>query len=101
MLSGWWYDESDWLQVLDRLMYTDLVILPLQNRWEPPLIEFFLGIFSGFYCVSCSSSVPDPRLLIRKQSMGARNRVGIGLSFWPARLHCLAELVPCNRFLGS
>jgi len=32
MLSGWWYDESDWLQVLDRLMYTDLVILPLQNR---------------------------------------------------------------------
>jgi hypothetical protein len=32
MLSDWWHDESDWLQVLDRLMYTDLVILPLQNR---------------------------------------------------------------------
>jgi hypothetical protein len=38
---------------------------------------------------------------IFKQSMGARNRVGIGLSYWPARLHSLAELVPWNRFLGS
>jgi hypothetical protein len=44
-------------------------------------------------------------LLIRagifKQSMGARNRVGIGLSYRPARLHVLAELVLWNRFLGS
>jgi hypothetical protein len=39
--------------------------------------------------------------LIRKQSMGARNRVGIGLSYRPARLHSLAELVLWNRFLGS
>ncbi len=35
-----------------------------------------------------------------KQSMGARNRVGIGLSYRPARLYSLAELVPWNRFLG-
>ncbi len=33
--------------------------------------------------------------------MGARNRIGIGLSYRPARLHRLAELVPWNRFLGS
>jgi hypothetical protein len=33
-----------------------------------------------------------------KQSMGARNRVGIGLSYRPDRL---AELIPWNRFLGS
>jgi hypothetical protein len=33
--------------------------------------------------------------------MGARNRVGIGLSYRPARLHRLAELIPWNRFLGS
>jgi hypothetical protein len=33
--------------------------------------------------------------------MGARNRVGIGLSYRPARLHSLADLVPGNRFLGS
>ncbi len=39
---------------------------------------------------------------IFKQSMGARNRVGIGLSYRPSRLHnSLAELVPCNRFLGK
>jgi hypothetical protein len=33
---------------------------------------------------------------IFKQSMGARNRVGIGLSYRPARLHSLAELAPRN-----
>jgi hypothetical protein len=39
---------------------------------------------------------------IFKQSMGARNRVvWNGLSYPPARLHSLAELVPWNRFLGS
>ncbi len=29
-----------------------------------------------------------------------RNRVGIGLSYWPARLQTLAKLIPLNRFLG-
>ncbi len=38
---------------------------------------------------------------IFKHSMGARNRVGIGLSYRPARLHRLAELIPWNRILGS
>ncbi len=33
-----------------------------------------------------------------KQSMRARIRLGIGLSYRPARLHMLAELVPWNRF---
>jgi hypothetical protein len=33
---------------------------------------------------------------IFKHSMGARNRVGIGLSYRPARLHRLAELMPWN-----
>ncbi len=33
--------------------------------------------------------------------MGARHRVGIGLSYRPARLHELAELMHWNRFLGS
>ncbi len=33
--------------------------------------------------------------------MGARNRVRIGLSYRPAKLHMLAKLVPWNRFLGS
>jgi hypothetical protein len=35
---------------------------------------------------------------ILEQSMGARNRVRIGLSYRPVRLHKLAELIPCNRF---
>ncbi len=34
---------------------------------------------------------------IFQQSMGARNRVGIGLSYRPARLHNLAELVPWKK----
>jgi hypothetical protein len=34
-------------------------------------------------------------------TMGAENRVGIGLSYRPARLHRLAEFIPWNRFLGS
>ena len=31
---------------------------------------------------------------ILEQSMGARNLVGIGLSYQPARLHRLAESIP-------
>jgi hypothetical protein len=38
---------------------------------------------------------------IFKESMEARNRGGIGLSYRPARLHRLAEFIPWNRFLGS
>jgi hypothetical protein len=37
-------------------------------------------------CIHCAG--------IFKQSMGARNRVGIGLSYRPARLHSLADLFP-------
>jgi hypothetical protein len=35
--------------------------------------------------------------------MGARNRIyiGIGMSYRPARLHRLAELITWNQFLGS
>jgi hypothetical protein len=36
---------------------------------------------------------------IFKTSMRARNRVGIGLLYRPARLYSLAELVPWNRFV--
>jgi hypothetical protein len=37
---------------------------------------------------------------IFKQLLEARNQVGIGLWFRPARLHSLAELASWNRFLG-
>ncbi len=38
---------------------------------------------------------------ILEQSLGAGNRVGIGLTYRPARLHRLVESFPWNRFLGS
>jgi hypothetical protein len=37
---------------------------------------------------------------ILEQSMGARNLLGIGLSYWPTRLHWLAVWIPWNRFPG-
>jgi hypothetical protein len=43
----------------------------------------------------------ETRAGIFKQSMGTRDRVGIGLSYRPTRLHRLAEFMPWNRFLGS
>ncbi len=44
-------------------------------------------------CVACAG--------IFEQSMRARNRVRIVLSYRPARLHRQGELVPYNRFSGS
>jgi hypothetical protein len=38
---------------------------------------------------------------ILEQYMRARNRVGIGLSYRPVRLHRMAESIPRNRILGS
>jgi hypothetical protein len=35
------------------------------------------------------------------QSIGVRNRVGIGLPYRPARLYRLAESIPWNQILGS
>ncbi len=37
---------------------------------------------------------------ILEQSMGARSRVGIGLSYQPARLHRLAESIPLESVPG-
>ncbi len=51
------------------------------KEWIPPAYVAWAGIF--------------------KNSMGARHRLGIGLSYRPARLHRLAELMPWHRFLGS
>ena len=53
------------------------------------------------YAQTVQNVLCSPRAGIFKQSMGARNRLGIGLSYRPARLHRLAEFIPWNRFLGS
>ncbi len=52
---------------------------------------------SRFETMRCSVLVIWAGIL--KQSIGARNRVGIGLSYRSARLHRLAEFIPWNRFL--
>ncbi len=52
-------------------------------------------------CIPCPTYVyfwPATRAGIFKQSMGARNRVGIGLSYRPAGLHRLAEFNPWKTF---
>jgi hypothetical protein len=51
--------------------------------------------------VSLGDYLNSHRAGIFKQSMRARNRGGIGLSYRPAMLHRLAEFIPWNRFLGS
>jgi hypothetical protein len=63
----------------------------LYQRFDYPANRRFIGDFRGL----------DLRAGIFKQSMGARNRVGIGLSYQPARLHRLEELLSWNRILGS
>ncbi len=46
--------------------------------------------------IDSEESIPVTRTGIFKQSKGARNRVGIGLSYRPARLHRLAEFILCR-----
>jgi hypothetical protein len=81
-----------------------------------------LGMFSEYMCTVCFYTfaalsfatfflfvlfllLPEkketPVLELFNNLLGARNRLGIGLSYRPARLHGLAELIPWNRFLGS
>ncbi len=61
-------------------------------------------------CISCEKDsltrhyipywIPLACAGILEQYMGSRNRVGLGLSYRPARIHRLAESIPWNRFLG-
>ncbi len=53
------------------------------------------------YDMSSTSLCPPPPHICTgnlEQSMGARNRVGIELSYWPAMLHRQAESIPWNWF---
>ncbi len=84
--------------------------VPVLHHTEPVFVNVY-----GVKGINSEESIPPvwesiPGLLkmftksragIFKQSMGARNRVGIGLSYRPAKLHRLAEILPWNRFLGS
>jgi hypothetical protein len=80
-------------------------------------MPYFFHIVLNFTCqnfcllkaVTCSmlpSSTHVSALWVKlcwnfKQSMAARNRVGIEFPYRPARLYWLAELIPWKQFLGS
>ncbi len=79
----------------------------LSTLWRPEE-NCFQGLIVALEVLYCRLARSTSGLKIRwdsagifKQSMGAGNRVRIGLSYRPARLHRLAELIPWNRFLGS
>ncbi len=78
-----------------------------QCRWTHPRVNFNrAGIFKRVWGSGIDSKEWIPPAYVAwagifKQSMGARNRVGIGLSYRPARLHRLVEFIPWNWFLGS
>ncbi len=65
-----------------------------QEPGTPEEIEQFVSHYNVTFPIMSKVSAG-----IFKQSMWARNRVGIGLSYRPVRLHSLAELVSWNRFL--
>jgi hypothetical protein len=71
-------------------------IVDTVHQLPPPVWDTVNVIYSLFHC-----AVFIYRAGIFKQSMGARNRVGIGLSYRPARLQRIAEFIPLNRFPGS
>jgi hypothetical protein len=80
---------SDSLYAREELVLRPKVVIPsctCRNEKDDNKLFFI-------YSINCAR--------IFKQSMGAINRVGIGLTYWPTRLHSLAELIPWNRFLGS
>ncbi len=99
------YKILDRSQILD--LYCNLIVAftymyHIADLWN--LIHRLCGIpyFKLAYCLAeVAGAVLEIRAGIFKESMGVRNRVGIGLSYRPARLHWLAELIPWNRFLGS
>jgi hypothetical protein len=74
-----------------------------EHNYVPPSGD---GIFKNFRSpgINSKESFPSPAYKdcagILEQSMVTRNRVGVGLSYRPARLHRLAESIPWNRFVG-
>jgi hypothetical protein len=87
-----------------------LFLLLLPCIFFPHKSNYFLSPSFGFlsisYSVEFNYSSLGTYVGILEQSMGARNRVGIGLSYRSARLHRLAERLHRlaeieNRFLGS
>jgi hypothetical protein len=93
--TGGWFEPGSW-PFSPRKFYLYLNNQLLESIPPPPTL---LGVTSVMRAIlACPTEISAG---IFKQSIGARNRVGIGLSHRPDRLQRLAELVPLNRFLGS
>jgi hypothetical protein len=73
-----------------------LLLLP---RWFFSLYK--QRVLCGSHPAEIDCTQVETSAEILKQSMGARNRIGIGLSYRSARLHRLAESITWNRFRGS
>ncbi len=85
----------------------------LQSSWTGSLSEPTLKPFSSLVSMVSNTEPLLRRVLVTEtvvmksyagileQSMGARNRAGIGLSYRSARLHKLANSIPWNQFLAS
>jgi hypothetical protein len=81
--------------------YARVDLNPMPESTYPPVGFLKLSMSPG---IDSKESVPPAFVAsagIFKQSRGARNQVGIGLSYRPVRLHSLAEFVYWNRFLSS
>jgi hypothetical protein len=77
-----------------------------KGPWDGSILSHSEPVFRNVYIAWRSSTTNRVSYRavsagIFNQSMGARNRVGVGLSYQPARLHRLAEFIPWSRFLGS
>jgi hypothetical protein len=82
----------------------EAALFPEKEYINGMFITVWAGSRSGPPVSECWSPVYPAVLHLQfwnfEQSMGARNRVGIWLSYRPARLHRLMESIPRNRSLG-
>jgi hypothetical protein len=98
--------------LIPRTKYT---IGEVGSRTQCKIVFIFRFGHKKSRCKICLTFSPSPAIKIAKlqgrvvteqlcwyfkQSMGTRNRVGIGLSYRPDRLHRLVELVSWNQFPG-
>ncbi len=92
------------------LSYRSAKLHRLAGRYDNPMPESTISTISGtMNLASAFSDIVESEgrseeqycAGILEQPMGSRNRVGIELSYRPARLHRLAKSIPWNRFLGS
>jgi hypothetical protein len=79
------------------LSYVSRLGLRIAPKYCAGTLEQSIGVWNR---LGIGLSYRPARAGIFKESMGARNRGGRGLSYRPARLHRLAEFIPWNQYRG-